>query len=124
MIGLDAVDISRFEHWSKYPIKQLEKIFHIDEINYAFSNPKKTSERLAARFAAKEAFYKVLSSVTDKKYPLLYVFRNIRVRLKENGAPYLIINNDALNFNYSCHLTITHTDKTAIALVMINPSNF
>lgn len=120
MIGLDAVDISRFEHWSNYSTKQLQKIFHIDEINYAFSNPKKTAERLAGRFASKEAFYKALCGATNKKYSLLYVFKNIRVSLKENGAPYLIINHEALDFNFSCHLTITHTHKTAIALVLIN----
>jgi len=119
MIGLDAVDISRFEHWSKYPIKQLQKVFHNDEINYALSNPKKTAERLAARFAAKEAFYKALSAVTNKKYSLLYIFKNAHVDHGENGAPVLIVNSYALDLNYSYSLTITHTNKTAIALVMI-----
>lgn len=120
MIGLDAVDVPRFEHWSKYSVKQLEKVFHIDEINYAFSNPKKTAERLAARFAAKEAFYKALSATTNKTYSLLYILKNVRVGLSENGAPFLIVNCDALNFHHSCSLTITHTAKTAIALVLVN----
>jgi len=119
MIGLDAVDISRFKHWSKYPIKQLEKVFHIDEIQYALSNPNKTAERFAARFAAKEAFYKALSAVIDKKYSLLSVFRNVRVAHMENGVPFLIVNLKAFDFNHNYSLTITHTDKTAIALVMI-----
>lgn len=119
MIGLDAVDISRFEHWSKYSIKQLQKVFHADEIAYAFSNSQKTAERLAARFAAKEAFYKALSALTQKKYSLLYIFKHVRVSHRENGVPFLIINPSILSTDYFCTLTITHTSKTAIALVFL-----
>lgn len=124
MIGLDAVDISRFEHWRNYSIKQLQKVFHIDEIKYALSNPKKTAERLAARFAAKEAFYKALCATTNKKYSLLYVFKNVHVNLAENGAPFLVVDSCAFNLNHSFSLTITHTDKTAIALVMLTLKTF
>jgi len=119
MIGLDAVDISRFEHWSKYQVKQLEKVFHVDEINYAFSNPQKTAERLAARFAAKEAFFKALSTTTNHSYSLFHIFKYVRVGHQNNGAPYLIVDLSAIDLKYTCSLTITHTDKTAIALVML-----
>lgn len=120
MIGLDAVDIARFAHWHQYSRKQLERVFHPEELAYAFENPQKTVERLAVRFAAKEAFYKALSDSKAHSYSLLYICKNVRVAHRANGAPYLIINPELWDMSYSCHLTLTHTGKTAIALVLLS----
>ena len=60
-IGIDSVEIKRFEPWTSYSKNRLARIFSEHEITYSLSNPKKAAERLAARFAAKEAFFKALS---------------------------------------------------------------
>lgn len=122
-IGIDSVELKRFEPWIYFDEKKLERIFTKKEIAYAKKNSKKTVERLAGRFAAKEAFYKALSQFVDrKKIPFLFLCQHISII--SNGPPRIEIDWEALNITalavpIHIHISITHTSTTATAMVII-----
>jgi holo-[acyl-carrier protein] synthase len=121
-VGIDTVEISRFKHWRKnFSRKRLERIFSTDELNYCFAAEIKTAERLAVRFAAKEAFYKALCSGFAYTQPFYTVCRYTAVKRQDSGAPYLAIDWHRLIDNElgTVHLSLTHTKITATALVII-----
>jgi holo-[acyl-carrier protein] synthase len=125
-VGIDAVEIDRFSHWISYKPHQLQRMFSSEEISYAFSS-ENYAQRLAVRFAAKEAFYKALSSMFPEfKIPLLSVGKLVQVT-SEKSAP-------TLNIDWGClskkagiilekipktYVSLTHTRTTAIAVVII-----
>ena len=60
-VGIDLVQISRIEESIRaFGERFLRRVFTAGELAYARSAPASTSERLAARFAAKEAAKKAL----------------------------------------------------------------
>lgn len=127
-IGIDSVEIHRFTVWPEYQRAQLYKVFSQHELEYAFRVPAKRLERLAARFAAKEAFFKAFSSwQTHHNLPFLTICRLIELRASEQGAPQLIVAWDqmlAQNINKSdtlimSHISITHTQNLATAIVVL-----
>lgn len=125
-LGIDAVEIKRFSHWHKYTKNQLKRIFSDSEINYCLNNPIKSAERFALRFAAKEAFYKAISPLLVQPITLLQTFKYIQI-IKNNGAPYLYVQWEALNLLpfIKCpkvHISLTHTTTTAIAVIAIYES--
>lgn len=61
--GVDLVRVLRIaEMLRDHPERFLERCFTPNERGYALSMPKRTSEHLAARFAAKEAVMKALGT--------------------------------------------------------------
>ncbi|HEV2601577.1 MAG TPA: 4'-phosphopantetheinyl transferase superfamily protein [Candidatus Babeliales bacterium] len=123
-IGIDSVEVARCVSWIGYSSQQLSRIFSHDEINYASSNPAKKAERLAARFAAKEAFCKGLhAAYPGNRYSLLTVCRAVAVLHGGNGAPYLVVDWRLLGLDdqqgIRIHLSITHTKTVATAYVVL-----
>lgn len=126
-IGVDCVEIDRFTLWHNYSPQQLSRIFSDDEVTYCLSSPTKIAERFAARFAAKEAFLKALTS-GGLQIPLLYLCKHASViKDKKNNSPLFIISNtlrqQLLVKNTIIHLSITHTKEYATAFVVIEKSN-
>src|SRR5579872_519288 len=122
-LGIDAVEISRFERWKSYSLHQLKRVFSAQEIAYCLAQPNKSAERLAARFAAREAFYKALSAAApDFAMPFLTVCAKIAVM---NTPPALAVDWDYLSRagvtlpELKTHLSLTHTGSTAIAVVIL-----
>jgi holo-[acyl-carrier protein] synthase len=63
-VGIDLVQVSRVaESLALFGDRFMRRIFSEAEISYAMSAPAQTAERLAARFAAKEAVIKALRIV-------------------------------------------------------------
>ena len=90
-IGVDTVEVNRFSEWHTYSKKKLLRIFSDEEIEYCLSNPNKSAERFAARFAAREAFFKALSyAYPSKNVPFLTLCKAIIIK-KINSRPYIII---------------------------------
>ena len=121
-IGIDSVEIERFDAWKKYSHASLLKIFSASELAYALSNQFKTSERLAARFAAKEASYKAFSSLVDKKISFLSWCKYVEIVHGSDGQPVLTMHVQALSsqfLSFVIHVSITHTKTVATALVII-----
>ena len=81
-VGIDLVQVSRIaESLERFGERFLRRIFTEGEISYATSAPGSTSERLAARFAAKEATLKALGLFDEPG-----VWRDIEVCRSRSGA--------------------------------------
>jgi len=126
-IGIDAVAISRFACWHQFSQARLRRIFSAEEIDYCLASQSRSAERFAVRFAAREAFFKALSSaVPDHGIPFLTVCRAIAVA-KNKGVPTCLINWDTLalrsercrGINLHAHISLTHTTTDALACVVL-----
>lgn len=125
-LGIDSVEIERFAHWCAYPKKSLMRIFSETEIEYCLSSPSLSAQRFAARFAAREAFLKALSSIhPEHRFALLTVCKSLEIAHNSNGSPRLIANWGRLLPNLvsasgmACAFSLTHTQTTATAIVQI-----
>lgn len=129
-IGIDTVTIKRFNHWSQFSYSRLQRIFAAEEIDYCMSNVSKTSERFAARFAAKEAFYKALSPIRLQNIPFFTLSTKIIVRRDKCGIhlivdwQFFVSNRYMKHDNFKTHISITHTDTNATAVIVIEDPIF
>jgi holo-[acyl-carrier protein] synthase len=81
-VGIDLVQVSRMaESVERFGDRFLRRVFTAGEIAYATSAPAVALERLAARFAAKEATMKALGLVEDP-----CDWRHIEVRRSASGS--------------------------------------
>lgn len=119
-IGIDSVDIVRFSDWHAKSQNELLRIFHPEEIAYCLNIPAKAAERFAARFAAREAFFKAASDILENT-PFLTVCKNIWVKKLSSGKPILHVNWQLLGIEKqpTVHLSLTHAHTIATALVII-----
>ncbi len=116
-IGIDTVDVVSFR--KKLSDELVKELFLPDEIEYCNSQVRYW-ENYAARFAAKEAAFKALSSGLSKGLR----FRDVEVvRCSKTGSISLLLHNKALLIQESkeigsLHVSISHTGKNAIAIVL------
>ncbi|MEP7344661.1 MAG: holo-ACP synthase [Gemmatimonadaceae bacterium] len=81
-VGIDLVQVSRIaESLERFGERFLRRVFTEDEITYARTSPTQMVQRLAARFAAKEATIKALRLA---EFPINW--REIEVRRTASGA--------------------------------------
>lgn len=66
-------------------------------------------EYLASRFAVKEATSKALGVGISKEFS----FHDVEVKKDDKGKPYIDYK------NFKTHLTISHTDTTVVAFVVL-----
>lgn len=128
-IGIDSVEIERCALWQEYTQRQLERVFSVNEINYCFAHAPSTAQRLAARFAAKEASYKALcTAYPNFSLPFLTACPLIQLIHHEHQAPTLFIDWNTLHHRNSaitpltCHISVTHTRTHATAVVILEKS--
>jgi holo-[acyl-carrier protein] synthase len=113
-VGVDLVDVARFRLALERHPRLVERLFTEGERRDAKSRP----ERLAARFAAKEAVLK-----TFKVGVGATTWRSIEVTTDDAGAPSVVLHGTAHDLARSLgvtslHLSMTHTDVTACAFVV------
>jgi holo-[acyl-carrier protein] synthase len=114
-VGIDLVQISRIvESMQTFGERFLCRVFTEDEIRYAKSSPACTGERLAARFAAKEAARKALALEGIG-------WRDIEVRRLGNGACQLVLHGAAREATSKAQLALSmsHDGDQATAVVII-----
>lgn len=129
-IGTDIVTVKRFASWEDKP-KQLRKIFSDQEIAYC-TQPVFSATQFAARFAAKEAFFKALSQalvyfkLNKKEFSLLFACKHIEVIKGKWDVPEVSINWGAFEAvigekipEFDVKLSISHEATTALAFVII-----
>ena len=118
-LGIDATDIDRItDTIERYGERFLRRIFTDGEVAYAMRR-RTPAIHFAGRFAAKEAAMKVLG--TGHSQGVLW--RDIEV-VRRGGPPQLQLHGGSARRlaaigGRSTLLTITHSDKLAIAQVMI-----
>ena len=118
-LGIDATDIDRItDTIERYGERFLRRIFTDGEVDYAMRR-RTPAIHFAGRFAAKEAAMKALG--TGHSQGVLW--RDVEV-VRRGGPPQLRLHGGAARRlaaigGRSTLLTITHSDKLAIAQVMI-----
>lgn len=118
-VGIDLVQISRIgDSVERFGEKFLTRIFTADEIAYASGSPACRNERLAARFAAKEATMKALA-LTDRgvRWTDIEVMRaaNGDVSLRLHGAAELAARARGV---VEMALSVSHEGDYATAVVI------
>ena len=108
-VGIDAVEVSRIKDlYQRYGERCLTRLFTPKEITYArAARGDRCFERLAARFAVKEALIKAI----DRPLP----FTAIEVSQAPNGRPILSCSLIAGNVEIS----LSHTRGLALACVLL-----
>jgi len=109
-VGVDAVQISRFERKITDTPKLLERLFSADERDAS-------TQTLAGRFAAKEAVIKALAGATGIEW------HGMQVTSEESGRPVVTLTGKTAEIAaglgaVSFHLSITHDGDMAIAFVV------
>ena len=119
-IGVDLVECSRIEHsLDRFGDRFLKRVFTDGEIAYSTSM-KFPARHLAARFAAKEAVSKAFGTGIGKSMG----WRDIDVRKKESGEPYLVLTGGAEDLAKergvtNALITLSHTDHHAMAMIVL-----
>ena len=116
-VGVDAVDVDRFRQVLARRPGLAERLFTGGELDYA-RRKRDPAERLAARFAAKEAVLKALGVGLGAAR-----FQEIEVVRADSGRPALRLSGRALALasahQVRCwHISLTHTAVEAVAVVM------
>ena len=115
-IGVDAVDVDRYRRVLARTPGIAERTFTTGELDYA-RRQADPAQRLAARFAAKEATMKSLGVGLGA-----CKLRDIEVTRDDSGQPSLVLHGAAHELASVAGvgrflLTMTHTDTVAIAYV-------
>ncbi|MEI6701700.1 MAG: holo-ACP synthase [Actinomycetota bacterium] len=113
-IGIDAVDVDRFDAALKRRPGLLQRLFTTAEQHDVLQGGR-SIERLAARFAAKEATMKALGIGLGR-----VAFHDIEVATTEHGQPILKLHGKALELAKPIgrlHVSLTHTATLAMAVV-------
>ena len=117
-IGIDIIEIDRIkESVEKYGDSFLNKIYTKTELDYCLNKSNKY-QHLAARFAAKEAVYKALTTGTQEKAG----WQNIEILNKTNGMPIVKLKGYFENYltnGNSLKISISHSNNyvTCFAIV-------
>ena len=119
-IGVDLVECDRIQKsLDRFGDRFLKRVFTDGEIEYSMSM-KFPARHLAARFAAKEAVSKAFGTGIGKSMG----WRDIDVRKKESGEPYLVFSGGAESLALArsvanARITLSHTDHHAIAMIVL-----
>jgi holo-[acyl-carrier protein] synthase len=119
-IGVDLVDCNRIQNSiDRFGERFLKRVFTEGEI--AYSNSMKFPARhLAARFAAKEALSKAFGTGIGKAMG----WRDLDVRKKESGEPYVVLSGGAERMANEQEVgrvwvSLSHTDESAMATIVL-----
>ena len=134
-VGTDIVNVSRFLAWQEYPEQKLARIFTAQELNDCYSTTlqKYIPEKLAARFAAKEAFFKALSAMlislrkTKKPFTFLTMCPQVHVEKDDWDVPMIMVKWDFFQEliqdslpPVTVSVSFAHEQEYAVAFVVIS----
>ena len=118
--GTDIIEISRIEKAATRTQAFLDKIFTENEQAYCEAQKTGKYQSYAARYAAKEAFFKALG--TGYRYGL--AFKEIEVVNDALGKPEISVHGKVKAFVSErhivrIHLSLSHIKETAVAFVIL-----
>lgn len=118
-LGTDIVEVSRLGKKLQDNEALKRKTFSEAEIAYC-EGKKKWAEHFAARFAAKEAFFKALGTGWIGQCKIT----DVEVINEENGNPNIRLSGQAIDVIKAAgvqkiHLSLSHVAETAIAVVIL-----
>ena len=109
-IGVDIIEVGRIQTLAEKSPRFLKRVFTEVEIQY--SNGKKNKyQHLAARFAAKEAFFKALGKKIN--------WTDVGIVNRPSGKPELVLREGA-SFSFDrTYVSLSHLQDYAIAYVVL-----
>jgi holo-[acyl-carrier protein] synthase len=114
-VGLDLLDIERFERALERRPRLARRLFTDDELGYAAARAR-PGLHLAARFCAKEAVAKALGLTG-------WSFRDVEV-VATDGAPLVRLTGRVAEraevLGGEVSISLTHTDRTAGAVALVD----
>lgn len=121
LCGTDIIEIERIkkailEHGENF----LEEIYTKKEIEYCNSKNNAKYQHFAARFAAKEAIFKAISSLVENKYKLSW--KNAEIINDKNGKPNIKLIGINIE-NISIDISISHCKEYAVAMCTLIKTN-
>lgn len=121
-LGIDIIEVGRIAEKIERDNGFRELVFSPNEIAYCESKANK-HEHYAARFAAKEAFFKALGTGWLNGT----AFNEVEIRNNEQGKPEIAllgVTNGTVNAlgNFSITVALTHIKSTASAVVILETS--
>jgi len=124
-LGTDICEISRIaESYEKFGEKFLDKVFTRSEINYCTQKSKLTSQRLAVRFATKEAVAKALGVGVNKLgWNKGIDWKDVEVLRDEKGAVCIKLAGKAKKLEEENRITnwtisVSHSRDNAVSTVI------
>jgi len=117
-IGIDMIECERIQHsLERFGTRFMQRVF---EIAYCQSM-KYPARHFAARFAAKEALSKAFGTGIGKAMG----WRDIDVRKKESGEPYVVLSGGAESLGHERNartvlISLSHTDHQAVAVIALD----
>lgn len=120
-VGIDIIEIDRIQDSvDKYGDRFLDKIYTKSELEYCLGKSSKY-QHLAARFAAKEAVYKALTTGWHE----VATWQDIEISNEPNGMPIVTLKGklkDFLSADKSLKISISHSRDyvTCMAIVYKN----
>jgi len=116
--GIDIIEIERVKKSiEETDGKFCDRVYTEKEIKYCESKNVQKYQHYAARFAAKEAVFKALSSMLDNKYDIGW--KDIQILNDSNGRPYVDVLNKKVIEIESIDISISHCKTHAVASVVI-----
>lgn len=119
-IGCDIIDIHRIEAaYKRLGTPFLQRIFSEEELKYCLAK-KNPFPSLASRFTAKEAISKALGcGITS-----LFGWKDSWIHIDTSGKPCMQISKKCrAHFgDFVIHVSLSHTDSTAMAMVILEQS--
>ncbi|MBR6033438.1 MAG: holo-ACP synthase [Clostridia bacterium] len=117
--GTDITEITRIKDAiEREGQKFITEIYTENEIKYCESKKNAKYQHYAARFAAKEAIYKAISSFLDNKFEVSW--KNAEILNTDSGKPYVVFHD--VNFEeriVNIDISLSHSKENAIANVTI-----
>ena len=108
--GIDIIEVERVKRIAEKSPRFLEKIFTSGEIDYC-RKKKNKYQHLAARFAAKEAFFKAIGRRIN--------WSDVELFNLSSGKPELkIVNKERFRIE-KAHVSISHLKDYAVAAVIL-----
>jgi len=109
-IGIDIIEVDRVKKLAEENPRFLERIFTEREISYC-SEKRNKYQHLAARFAAKEAFFKAIGRRVG--------WREVELINLPSGKPQLEIKSKERFSLEVAHVSISHLAEYAVATVIL-----
>jgi holo-[acyl-carrier protein] synthase len=119
-IGIDLIEVARIEKQIDSQTRFKTKIFSKKEIEYCESFKANRTQHYAARYAAKEAFFKALGS----GYRGGLKFAEISIENDDLGKPVVVLSGGARDLAESqrfanINVSLSHVKEYACAIVII-----
>jgi holo-[acyl-carrier protein] synthase len=109
-IGVDIIEVERIQKLSEKSPRFLKRVFTQEEIKYS-KEKKNKFQHLAARFAAKEAFFKALGKKIN--------WTDVGIVNHPSGKPELVLKGEGSFLFDRTYVSLSHLKDYAIAYVVL-----